>query len=108
MRFTIICRNYPQKIGLSAAYPTTVVCAYTKVVVGSIHQLRGHVYPDREGEGDGTPESYQSNSKKERLLLSYAENFQRQFRQLYGDRKTLFLRPVNECGVEVRICAHTY
>ncbi len=34
-------------------------------------------------------------------MLSYAENFQRQFRQLYGDRKTLFLRPANECGVEV-------
>lgn len=46
-------------------------------------------------------ESYRSNNKKEQLILSYAENFQRQFRQLYGDRKSLFLKPVNEYGVEV-------
>ena len=54
---------------------------------------------------DEPPESFRTNSKKERLLLSYAENFQRQFRQLYSDRKTLFLKPVNECGIEVRAVA---
>lgn len=52
----------------------------------------------------GPVESYRSNSKKEQLILSYAENFQRQFRQLYGDRKSLFLKPVNEYGVEVCVC----
>ena len=47
------------------------------------------------------PEGYKTNSKKESLLLNYAENFHRQFRQLYGDRKALFLKPKNENGVEV-------
>lgn len=47
------------------------------------------------------PESHRSNSKKEKITLGYAENFRRQFRQLYGDRKALFLSPLNECGVEV-------
>jgi hypothetical protein len=47
------------------------------------------------------PESYTSNNKKEKLLIAYAENFQRQFRQLYGDRKPLLLKPPNEHGVEV-------
>ena len=54
----------------------------------------------------GPVQSYQSNNKKEQLILSYAENFQRQFRQLYGDRKSLFLKPVNEYGVEVCVCVH--
>lgn len=49
----------------------------------------------------GPPESYRINSKKEQLLLSYADNFTRQFKKLYGDRKPQFLRPLNECGVEV-------
>ena len=47
------------------------------------------------------PQSYRSNNKKETVLLSYADNFQRQFRQLYGDRKKLFIRPANEHGIEV-------
>lgn len=51
------------------------------------------------------PESYKRNSKKEKLLLSFAKNFQRQFRQLYGDRKPLFLTPHNECGIEKFICS---
>ena len=50
------------------------------------------------------PESYHTNSKKEQLLLSYAVNFQRQFKKLYGDRKPLFLQPFNEHGIEV--CLH--
>lgn len=47
------------------------------------------------------PESYNTNNKKEKILLQFAENFQRQFRQLYGDRKTLFLKPPNEYGIPV-------
>jgi len=48
-------------------------------------------------------ESYKGNSKKEKLILSYADNFRRQYRQLYGDRKALFLTPVNEYDIEVGI-----
>lgn len=47
--------------------------------------------------------SYKDNLPKENLVLQYAENFRRQMVQLYRDRKPLFLNPVNECGVEVRI-----
>ena len=46
-------------------------------------------------------ESYMSNSKKEKVLLGFCDNFQRQFRKLYGDRKALFLKLINEHGVEV-------
>lgn len=49
-------------------------------------------------------EFYKKNSKKEKLILSYADNFRRQYRQLYGDRKALFLTPVNEHGIEKFIC----
>lgn len=47
------------------------------------------------------PETYKSNTYKEKLLIQYAENFQRQFKQLYSDRKRLLLTPPNECGIEV-------
>lgn len=47
------------------------------------------------------PESYKSNTPKEKLLLSFCENFRRQFVHLYRDRKPLFLNPVNEAGTEV-------
>lgn len=53
----------------------------------------------------GPPETYRTNSKKEQLLLSYVDNFTRQFKKLYGDRKPQFLRPLNECGVEVETLA---
>jgi len=46
------------------------------------------------------PESYRVNSTKEKLALSYAENFRKQFVHLYRDRKPLLLNPVNELQVE--------
>jgi hypothetical protein len=48
------------------------------------------------------PAEYLSNNHKEDLLLVFAENFQRQFRQLYADRKPLLLTPFNEYGIPVR------
>lgn len=47
------------------------------------------------------PESYKSNTTKEKLMLSFCDNFRRQFVHLYRDRKPLFLNPVNEAGTEV-------
>lgn len=47
------------------------------------------------------PESYLSNSDKEKLLLLYAENFRRQFIYKYKHRKPLFLAADNECGMKV-------
>ncbi|CAH3167529.1 unnamed protein product [Porites lobata] len=50
------------------------------------------------------PESYKSNTPKEKLVLSFCENFRRQFVHLYRDRKPLFLNPVNEAGTEKFVC----
>ena len=52
-------------------------------------------------EKEEYPDSYKHNSPKEELVLSYAENFRRQYVHLYRDRKPLLLNPVNECGIEV-------
>jgi len=55
-------------------------------------------------EGFNFPESYRVNSNKEKLALSYAENFRKQFVHLYRDRKPLFLNPLNELQVEACYC----
>ena len=47
------------------------------------------------------PESYELNSQKEELILTYVENFRRQYHHIYRNRKPLFLCPVNECGTRV-------
>ena len=60
-------------------------------------------YLVRTTKKKNVPESYQTNTKKEQLIISYADNFRRQFKQLYGDRKALFLTPSNEYDVEVNI-----
>jgi hypothetical protein len=56
------------------------------------------------------PESYKENSNKEKLILKYAENFQKQYVHLFRDRKPLFMNPVNECGCEVseNLCNDTF
>lgn len=48
------------------------------------------------------PEAYRSNSEKEELILTFVENFRRQYHYIYRDRKPLLLNPLNECGVPVR------
>lgn len=47
------------------------------------------------------PSSYNTLSPKERLLLLFAENFRRQFNELYPERLPLVLAVANECGVQV-------
>jgi hypothetical protein len=46
------------------------------------------------------PESYYSLSPKEKLLLLFAENFRRQFKELYPSRRPLVLAIENECQVQ--------
>ncbi|XP_077299745.1 coiled-coil domain-containing protein lost boys isoform X2 [Arctopsyche grandis] len=50
------------------------------------------------------PESYYKNSNKEKLLLTYAENFRQQFDLKYLDRKPLLLQARNECGLQKMVC----
>ena len=52
---------------------------------------------------NNSPNSYKSNNSKEIQVLTYAENFRRQFVHLYRDRKPLFLAPPNEFAIEVLI-----
>lgn len=47
------------------------------------------------------PSSYNTLNPKERLLLLFAENFRRQFNELYPERFPLVLAVANECGVQV-------
>jgi hypothetical protein len=51
------------------------------------------------------PDSYNSNTKKEELVLEYVDNFKTQFQYIYPDRKSLFLVPFNECGVAKFVCS---
>ncbi|XP_034941231.1 dynein regulatory complex subunit 7-like [Chelonus insularis] len=46
------------------------------------------------------PESYRTNTEKEKLLLWYAENFRKQYHTIFPDRKPLVLACNNECGVQ--------
>lgn len=50
------------------------------------------------------PESYNSNTKKEELILEFVDNFKVQFQYIYPDRKPLFMNPYNECGVQKFVC----
>ncbi|KAM4017283.1 dynein regulatory complex subunit 7 [Anomaloglossus baeobatrachus] len=51
------------------------------------------------------PPSYTQNSPSEQMLLDLAENFCRQYTQLYPDRTPLFTSPQNECGVQKFVCS---
>ncbi|CAF0770374.1 unnamed protein product [Rotaria sordida] len=50
------------------------------------------------------PESYRKNSEKEELILTFVENFRRQYHYIYRDRKPILLTPLNECGVPKFVC----
>uniref|UniRef100_A0A182J2K5 Uncharacterized protein n=1 Tax=Anopheles atroparvus TaxID=41427 RepID=A0A182J2K5_ANOAO len=46
------------------------------------------------------PETYRTLSSKEKLVLLFAENFRRQYREKFSHRKPLVLALPNECGVQ--------
>ncbi|KAH6601754.1 hypothetical protein BASA61_001781 [Batrachochytrium salamandrivorans] len=48
--------------------------------------------------------SYYSNSPKEKLILQYIDNFNRQYSQLYPGRKELLLTVPNEFGTNKFVC----
>ena len=50
------------------------------------------------------PISYNSNTKKEELILEYVNNFKSQFQFIYPNRQKLFMSPYNECGIEKFVC----
>jgi hypothetical protein len=50
------------------------------------------------------PESYYTLRPKEKLLLLFAENFRRQFKELYPSRRPLVLAVENECQVQKFVC----
>ena len=58
----------------------------------------------KDVDNNSFSESYKSNTPKEIQVLSFCENFRRQFVHLFRDRKPLFLSPKNECEIEVNSC----
>jgi hypothetical protein len=61
-------------------------------------------HPVKCQDPDSYPESYNSNTKKEELVLEYVYNFKSQFQFIYPNRQKLFMSPYNECGVEKFVC----
>jgi hypothetical protein len=55
--------------------------------------------PEFEGRTQ-FPESYYTLNAKERLLLVFAENFRRQFKEKYPHRRPVVLAVRNECEVQ--------
>ena len=47
--------------------------------------------------------SYACNTEKEKTILSFCQNFHRQFVHLYRDRRPVLLSPPNEFKVEVKL-----
>lgn len=50
------------------------------------------------------PKSYSVNTFQEGRVLSYVQDFQRVFEELYPHRRPLYLTPRNECGVPKFVC----
>uniref|UniRef100_A0A182FQ55 Uncharacterized protein n=1 Tax=Anopheles albimanus TaxID=7167 RepID=A0A182FQ55_ANOAL len=50
------------------------------------------------------PDTYRTLSSKEKLVLLFAENFRRQYREKFPNRKPLVLALPNECGVQKFVC----
>uniref|UniRef100_A0A182RCK8 Uncharacterized protein n=1 Tax=Anopheles funestus TaxID=62324 RepID=A0A182RCK8_ANOFN len=50
------------------------------------------------------PETYRTLSSKEKLVLLFAENFRRQYREKFPNRQPLVLAPPNECDVQKFVC----
>jgi hypothetical protein len=70
-----------------------------------INQKLGMIYtcfPDGQNKSEFAhfPESYYTLSPKEKLLLVFAENFRRQYKELYPKRRPLVLAVDNECKVQ--------
>lgn len=59
---------------------------------------------DHENTPDCYPRSFYTLSEKERLLLTFAENFRKQFISLYPRRPNLVLAVKNECNVQKFVC----
>ncbi|KAL1374804.1 hypothetical protein pipiens_017876, partial [Culex pipiens pipiens] len=50
------------------------------------------------------PESYKRLGSKEKLVLLFAENFRRQYKERFPHRKPLILALPNECDVQKFVC----
>lgn len=75
-----------------------------KEIVSQLGLIHTNFPENKSPEFEGRtvfPSSYNTLSPKERLLLLFAENFRRQFNELYPERLPLVLAVANECGVQV-------
>lgn len=77
------------------------------ITLGKIKELNseaGTIYtcfPENlDSQFDKHPESYYTLSNKEKVLLLFVENFRRQFKEIYQNRRPLVLALLNECQVQ--------
>lgn len=73
---------------------------YKAVTTGSL-EVTMDSEEEINNDSNNYPESYYSLTSKERLLLLFAENFRRQYRVKYENRKPCVLAVKNECEIEV-------
>lgn len=82
----------------------------TLETLGKLNSEFGTIYtcfPEKYSENEEFkhfPVSYFTLSSKEKLLLLFAENFRRQFKQIYPSRFPLVLAVENECKVQKFVC----
>ncbi|KAK9811814.1 hypothetical protein WJX72_010643 [[Myrmecia] bisecta] len=50
------------------------------------------------------PHSYTTNSPKELRMLEYLDQYTHMFKELYPQRRPLFITPKNECGMRKFVC----
>lgn len=73
----------------------------TKAQIGVIDTSFPDLLEPPEFDGfDDFPRSYYTTSPKERLLLLFAENFRRQYSEVYQRRKPPILAVYNECQIQ--------
>lgn len=100
--------NY--KLGMIyTCFPDGELCDLSRIFQELIfHHLTGR----GKAEYNHYPESYYTLSPKEKLLLVFAENFRRQFKEFYPTRQPLVLAVENECKVQkfvsTTICPTTF
>lgn len=96
--------DLPVEVETEEQYPANSI---TNEALQEINNRTGRIhicFPQQKGvEFEGRtdfPLSYTTLSLKEKLLLLFAENFRRQFKEKHPHRKPLILCLLNECGVQ--------
>jgi hypothetical protein len=102
-------RNKKVEIIEPEVEPSTPPEPITMAKLKDLNAQSGMIYtcfPDGQNNPEYAhlPTPYFTLSPKEKLLLVFAENFRRQYKQLYPKRRPLVLAVENECKVQKFVC----